>query len=193
MHARSTMTSLTKSNAAPAETRAHRRLVMQERNFAPGLVLIGIGVLFLFVQLTDIGGEAVVAIIGGGLLVGYAVTRRYGLLVPGGILSGLGLGIIWQERVLQDAGGAVLVGLGVGFLAVYLIDAFARRGRALWWPVIPGGITLTIGLMLEAGPGGTLVAVAPLWPIVVIAIGAALVLHQMTAGGEHESDTRSDV
>jgi len=166
---------------------------MQERNFAPGLVLIGIGVLFLFVQLTDIGGEAVVAIIGGGLLVGYAVTRRYGLLVPGGILSGLGLGIIWQEQVLQDAGGAVLVGLGAGFLSIYLIDAFVRRSRALWWPIIPGGITLTIGLMLEAGPGGTLVAVAPLWPIVVIAIGAALVLHQMTAGGEHESGTRSDV
>lgn len=160
---------------------------MQERNFAPGLVLIGFGALFLFVQLTDIGEEAVVAVIGGGLLVGYAVTRHYGYLVPGGILSGLGLGIVWQEQVLRDAGGAVLVGLGAGFLSIYLIDAFVRRSRALWWPIIPGGITLTIGLMLEAGPGGTLVRFAPLWPIVLIVIGAALVLRQVTAGADHPS------
>jgi hypothetical protein len=164
---------------------------MQERNFAPGLVLIGFGVLFLFVQLTDIGGEAVVAVIGGGLLVAYAVTRRYGYLVPGGILTGLGLGIVWQERVLQDAGGAVLIGLGAGFLGIYLIDGIVRRDRALWWPIIPGGITLTIGLMLEAGPGGTLLRVAPLWPIVLIVIGAALVLRQVTSGS-HGSGPRGE-
>lgn len=154
---------------------------MQERNLAPGLVLIGLGVLFGIVQLTGVGGEAVVAVIGGGLLVGYAVTRHYGYLVPGGILTGLGIGIIWQAMVLNDAGGAVLVGLGAGFLSIYLVDTLVRRDRALWWPVIPGGITLTIGLVLETGRGGTLAGAALLWPIFLVVIGGALLLRQLGA------------
>ncbi|MDQ2673734.1 MAG: hypothetical protein M3Y40_03690 [Chloroflexota bacterium] len=159
---------------------------MQERNVVPGLILIGLGVLFGIVQLTAVGGEAAVAVIGGGLLIGYAFTRHYGYLVPGGILTGLGIGIIWQAQVLDDAGGAVLVGLGTGFLTVYLIDLFVRRGRALWWPIIPGGITLTIGLLLETGRGGTLAGTAPLWPIALVVIGAALLLRQVV--GPQKSD-----
>ncbi|HEX7172421.1 MAG TPA: hypothetical protein VF365_07435 [Candidatus Limnocylindria bacterium] len=155
---------------------------MQERNLAPGLVLIGLGVLFGIVQLTGIGGEAVVAVIGGALLVAYAFTRHYGYLVPGGILTGLGLGIIWQAAVLSDAGGAVLVGLGAGFLTIYLVDLFVRGNRALWWPIIPGGITLTIGLLLETGSGGTLAGAAPLWPIILVLIGGALLLRQLATG-----------
>jgi hypothetical protein len=154
---------------------------MQERNLAPGLVLIGLGVLFGIVQLTGVGGEAVVAVVGGGLLVAYAVTRHYGYLVPGGILAGLGLGIIWQTQVLNDPGGAVLVGLGAGFLSVYVVDAFVRRDRSLWWPIIPGGITLTIGLLIETGTGGTLAGAAPLWPIALVVIGAALLLRQLSS------------
>jgi hypothetical protein len=158
---------------------------MQNRNLAPGLVLIGLGVLFGIVQLTGIGGEAVVAVIGGALLVAYAVTRQYGFLVPGGILTGLGVGIIWQMQVLNDSGGAVLVGLGAGFLAIYAIDAIVRRRSALWWPLIPGGITMTIGLLLETGREGTLADAAPLWPIVLIVIGGALLLRQLGAGTGH--------
>jgi hypothetical protein len=165
---------------------------MQERNLAPGLVLIGLGVLFGVVQLTGIGGEAVVAVVGGGLLVGYALTRHYGYLVPGGILTGLGLGIIWQAQVLNDSGGAVLVGLGAGFLSIYLIDAVVRQDRALWWPIIPGGITLTIGLLLETGRGGTLAGAAPLWPIALVVIGGALLLRQLMAGPAHGDSPHSE-
>jgi hypothetical protein len=155
---------------------------MQERNLAPGLVLIGLGVMFAIVQLTGVGGEAVVAVIGGALLIAYAFTRHYGYLVPGGILTGLGLGIIWQAAVLSDAGGAVLVGLGAGFLTIYLVDLFVRGNRALWWPIIPGGITLTIGLLLETGSGGTLAGAAPLWPILLVVIGGTLLLRQLSTG-----------
>jgi hypothetical protein len=165
---------------------------MQERNLAPGLVLIGLGVLFGIVQLTGVGGEAVVVVIGGGLLIGYAVTRHYGYLVPGGILTGLGLGIIWQALVLSDAGGAVLVGLGGGFLSIYLVDAFVRRDHALWWPIIPGGITLTIGLLLETGREGTLAGAAPLWPIALVVIGGALLLRQVRTGSGHGTPPRSE-
>jgi hypothetical protein len=154
---------------------------MQERNLAPGLVLIGLGVMFAIVQLTGVGGEAVVAVIGGALLIAYAFTRHYGYLVPGGILTGLGLGIIWQAAVLSDAGGAVLVGLGAGFLTIYLVDLFVRGNGALWWPIIPGGITLTIGLLLETGNGGTLEGAAPLWPIILVVIGGVLLLRQLAS------------
>lgn len=165
---------------------------MNERNLAPGLVLIGLGVLFGIVQLTGIGGEAVVLVIGGGLLVGYAATRLYGYLVPGGILSGLGIGVIWQAQVLSDAGGAPLVGLGAGFLAIYLIDLFVRHDRALGWPVIPGGITLTIGLLLETGNGGTLAGAAPLWPIALVLVGGLLLLRQVSGQPAHAERPRTE-
>jgi hypothetical protein len=165
---------------------------MHERNLAPGLVLIGLGLMFGILQLTGVGGEAVVAIIGGALLVGYAVTRRYGYLVPGGILTGLGIGIIWQAMELNDSGGAVLVGLGAGFLSIYLIDRFVRRDRALWWPMIPGGITLTIGLLLETGREGSLAGAALLWPIFLVVIGGALLLSQLTSGPSRHGTPPAD-
>ena len=110
---------------------------MNTRNLAPGVILIALGALFFLAQLTDLGGEAVVAVIGGAFLVAYAFTRQYGFLVPGGIMTGLGLGILSQSQATPDAGGVVVIGLGAGFLSIYLIDLLVRRTSALWWPIIP--------------------------------------------------------
>ena len=74
------------------------------------------------------------------------------------------------------------MGLGAGFLSIYFIDRFVRRDRALWWPMIPGGITLTIGLLLETGREGSLAGAALLWPIFLVVIGGALLLSQLTSG-----------
>lgn len=151
---------------------------MQQHNYVPGLILIVVGAFLFFVQATGIGAEAVVAIIGVGFLVAYAVTRHYGFLVPAGILSGLGLGIVYEVQV-TSGGGAVLIGLGLGFLFIFAVDLLVERRTAGWWPVIPGGIVGTIGLLVEAEQRTALANVAHAWPIGLIVLGLILVVAQL--------------
>jgi hypothetical protein len=136
-----------------------------------GLVLIAIGAgLFVILQ-TGVGAEATVALIGGVLLIAYGVTRVYGFLVPGGILTGLGTGIVLQTRGAPDA--TVVLGLGAGFLAIAAIDVLVNGfAPARLWPLIPGGVLTLVGL--AALPGAQ--TVLRLWPLVLIAAGGWLIL-----------------
>lgn len=157
---------------------------MNTRNVAPGVILIALGALFFLVQVTDVGGEAVVAVIGGAFLVAYVFSRQYGFLVPGGIMTGLGLGILWQTQAGPADGGAVVIGLGVGFLSIFVIDLVVRGARGLWWPIIPGGILTAIGVLIEADRVEILAELERAWPLVVIAIGVTLVFRQMRPRGQ---------
>jgi hypothetical protein len=157
---------------------------MNSRNLAPGLILIGLGVFFFIVQLTGVGAEAIVAVIGGAFLVAYAATRQYGFLVPGGILTGLGLGVIWETQLASGEGGEVVIGLGLGFIAIYVIDALVRRSEALWWPIIPGGILVAIGVLIETEQGGLLAGMQWIWPVLLIAVGAIVLVMQMRTRAE---------
>lgn len=151
---------------------------MERPNTVPALVLIGIGVVLLLAQLTGVGPEAVVAVIGAGFLIAYAATRTYGFLIPGGIMTGLGIGIVIQAQAVASQGEPVLLGLGIGFLAIYAVDAVVRRSEALWWPVIPGGILTTIGVLVGTGRESWLENAGSWWPAILIVIGALILLSQ---------------
>jgi hypothetical protein len=150
---------------------------MTQRSFVPGLILIALGIFLFVVQATGVGAEAIVAVIGVGFLLAYALTRQYGFLVPGGILTGLGLGIVW-EVTAPTAGGVVLIGLGSGFLAIWVVDALMKHTPVPWWPIIPGGILATIGFLVETGRQGLLAELNWLWPATLIVVGVILVMTQ---------------
>ncbi|HEY6608203.1 MAG TPA: hypothetical protein VI277_03315 [Candidatus Limnocylindria bacterium] len=151
---------------------------MINRNFVPGLLLIGLGSYLAIVRLTGVGAEAIVAMFGIGFLIAYALTRTYGFLIPGGIMTGLGLGIMWEMEI-GSGGGSVVLGLGLGFLTIYVIDLAVNRSKALWWPLIPGGILTVIGGLVEADNVGLLVDTSLVWPIVLIGAGAVILLVQL--------------
>lgn len=150
---------------------------VDRRRVLPGIMLIVIGIVFLLAQQSRIGGQAVVAAIGLAFLVAFFYTRNYGFLVPGGIMTGLGLGIIYQSRA--DAGWAVVLGLGLGFVAIYVIDVLTggRRGGQ-WWALIPGGILTAIGLLQAGGQSGVMGTVGRWWPVILIAIGVYLLFRR---------------
>jgi hypothetical protein len=150
---------------------------MNQRNLVPGLLLIGLGIYLGIVQLTGVGAEAIVAVIGVAFVVSYALTRTYGFLVPGAIMTGLGLGILWETEV-SGGGGAVVIGLGVGFLAIYVVDAIVRRSEALWWPLIPGGILAMIGVLIRTDQTRLMEYTSLVWPLALIAVGITLVIVQ---------------
>ena len=161
------------------------------RNLAPGLILIALGALFFVVQVTGVGGEAVVAVIGAAFLAAYAFTRQYGFLVPGGIMSGLGVGIVLQSQATAEEGGVVVIGLGLGFLSIYVIDLLVRRSSRLWWPLVPGGILTAIGILIEADRVEVLTGLDWLWPLVLIAIGAIVLLSQVRRREEPTDTARA--
>jgi hypothetical protein len=115
-----------------------------------GVLLVAIGVISLIGVTTGVGGEIVVGAIGIAFLVGFAATRNYGLLVPGGIMTGLGAGIVVDALGGPDA--APVLGLGMGFLLIALVDVLDGGGTgAWWWPLIPGGILTVVGATQVAG------------------------------------------
>jgi hypothetical protein len=138
--------------------------------------LIAVGVTLFAVQLLHLDADVIVLVIGLVFAIAFAGTRRYGLLIPAGILIGLGLGIVLEDFRVQ--GEPVVLGLGLGFLAIYAADFLTSGARApgRWWPLIPGAIlTVIAGAESTFGAeGARLIEVG--WPILLIAAGAWLLL-----------------
>ena len=137
--------------------------------FGAILIILGIGLIAL--QYVEGFGDAMILFLIGGLFVaGYFYRRSYGLLIPGCILLGIGLGKV-GESTLMAFGGFEQLGLGVGFVAIYVID-LVYSGSSSWWPLIPGLILIVTGLSEGSEDFGHLVSVG--WPIIFVFFGLLL-------------------
>lgn len=142
---------------------------------AVAVILIVVGVVGLAAQAFDLTanlGGLIVLVIGVLFLVAFAFTRTDGYLVPGGIMTGLGAGIIASQGLAltdEQTGGAVVLGLGLGFVSIWVIGAIARTDPNHWWPLVPGGILAVVGAVLLIG--GQAVNLLDYWGVVIVAIG----------------------
>lgn len=151
--------------------------------FAVILILVGVGGLAMQAFEASGAGGWIVLAIGVGLLGAFAFTRQYGYLIPGGIMTGLGAGIVISEAFTftdEGTGGVIVLGLGLGFLSIWVIAALVQLAENHWWPVIPGGILAVVGGALLIG--GQAVDLLDYWGIAVIAVGV-LVLWRAFAEG----------
>ena len=155
-----------------------------------GLILILLGLAFLVQQaLPDyFGGWLFLVGLALVFLVAYIATREYGYLIPGCILMGLGIPFaVVQLQTSQggwvisgvnaEEGGIFVLGLGLGFVAIFLIDLLVARGRpGGWWPLIPGGIITLAGLAILSENEQWLESIGQWWPLIFIFIGVAIIL-----------------
>ncbi len=141
--------------------------MQNERSSVIGAILILLGVVLLALQFVEGFGEGVLFFLIGGLFVaGYLYTRTYGLLIPGGILLGLGLGSIGETAFsFGDLGS---VGLGLGFVSIYVI-ALVAQGSSHWWPLVPGLILIVSGLASGNEAFQRLLSVG--WPLILVFVG----------------------
>ncbi len=160
------------------------------------LVVVGLMALAANVWNSDIIGMLVLPVLGVIFLAWGFLQRRGGLMIPGGILTGLGLGVVAQQTILAgssaDVRGAIVVmGLALGFLAIMPLCQLVE-GRFQWWPAIPGGILLAVSLVMLAGPGGVVVlqAVNFLWPVALIVVGAYMLWLMFRPRSERDRDRR---
>lgn len=136
-----------------------------------GAILILLGIVLILMQVTeDYRGETWTFLIGGLFVAGYFYRRAYGMLIPGCILLGIGLGSI-GENSAWDLGDFGSIGLGVGFVAIFLI-ALVYEGRTHWWPLIPGGVLIISGLASGSKTFRELLEVG--WPALIILVGLLL-------------------
>lgn len=143
------------------------------RGLFVGIVLILVGL--LFAATTGVGGQILAVAIGVGLLAAYVPHRRYGYLVAGSILTGLGAGIILDPN-LGGHGAALITGLGFGFLGIFAIDSLRGLDKAHGWPLIPGTILLLARMEMVTRDETWLTWLASWWPLVVIAAGVLFIV-----------------
>lgn len=130
-----------------------------------GVIFILIGTLILFLR--DSNLSLFHLLLGGVFLAGYFYSQSYGLLIPGCILTSLALSAVRTSYFgFKDLD---VFGLGIGFVAIYVIDRL-YRGKSHWWPLIPGIILIIAGL-------DSLHRVFSLgWPVILILLGVWLII-----------------
>jgi len=144
----------------------------KNRRMNAGLILIALGLgLYLIDRVEGIGEEAVLLIIGTVFLIAYFVRKNYGLLIPGCILLGLGIGNV-GEGSLVGFGEPQMLGLGMGFIAIYVI-ARLNEGKSQWWPLIPGGVLVVMAI---PGTHDFFAYVWSHWQLILVFIGVLILV-----------------
>lgn len=155
------------------------------RQIGAGVAFIAIGLFLLIAQNLAIDWLGLAILPGLGLifLTWGLITRTPGLLIPGGILSGLGAGAIaidlWGAALpdLQQ-GGIFMLAFAGGWALITLLSALI--GKPMLWPLIPGGIMALVAAAVFGFNGAqqALELVGRFWPVIFIVIGLATLLRR---------------
>lgn len=149
-----------------------------------GGILILLGLLFLLAQWLPDNLELFVPLTIGVLLLGWGIVARHaGPIIPGGILTGIGTGILLVERIFPNANDAIfLLGFGAGWVLITVATALFTD-ETHWWALIVAAIMLFIGA--AATWGGVLLTLlswaGSLWPLALILVGVYVIIRQIAA------------
>lgn len=126
-----------------------------KRRVAGGVLLLVAGWALLD-RYTTIDAQLAVPLLLGVIFTGWSlVAREWGLLVPGGILSGLGLGMVLQRSTdLSRAAdsGVFLLSFAGGWVLITVLSATAFK-RRVWWPLLPAAALCLLAGAQLAGTG----------------------------------------
>lgn len=139
------------------------------------LALIAIGGILLFGQMAPSGGAMafgmVLLTLASCFLFFSFWKQLYGLLIPGCIIGGLGVGVAFAS---VTGGAAIFWGLALGFLAILLVG---RRmfNKPHQWPIYPAIPLFAVGVMLALLQLPGILAGSLIWlPLLLIGIGLYL-------------------
>ena len=150
------------------------------------VMLIAIGLLVFISQIVDLPNIEWLILPGLALifLLWGLITREVGLLIPGGILAGIGLGVYlmtgpYASQLEENQAGIFLLAFSAGWALISLLSIVSKQGFQ-WWPLIPGAIIGLVGLALMRGGAAMqlLEIIGYAWPLVLVAIGVYLLLRR---------------
>jgi hypothetical protein len=138
------------------ERTGETRPLARRNNLSTGIGLIAIGTLLVLGNIFEFGIFLVLLL--GLVFIAWGIgTRTAGLLIPGGILSGIGTGIALEELLLMSndelGGGIFLLSFAGGWFSIVVLSRLFTRDPQ-WWALIPGAIMSGIGtfVVLTEGP-----------------------------------------
>jgi hypothetical protein len=149
--------------------------IHRDRRVTTGIVLIVVGtLLYVLNRIQGIGQSTILLVLGSLFLAGYVHRRQYRLLVPAGILLGFGFGSLGGNTWLEF-GEPTMLGLGAGFVSIFVIALLVER-RSHWWPLIPGGVLILLGL-----PDTDQIVryIFDNWPLILVAVGLIVLLSSL--------------
>ncbi len=118
-----------------------------DRRLIGGVILILAGLVVLLQQWFNID-MYMVLLLGAAMLAWGSYSHRAGWIIPGGVLTGIGLGILATQGPWHFAealqGGIFLVCFAFGWGLITLLTALFTT-CTMWWALIPGGIMAVIG------------------------------------------------
>ena len=149
----------------------------------PAGVILPLGMVFVRGQLNLVSFTLYVTVgLGLALLAWGLVERLFGLIIPGCLLLGIGVGVYagWGPNATPNPlaqTGIMLVRFALGW---GLVTVFSRRvtQKFVWWPLIPGGVMAMVGWGLYIGgdPGNALGFIGNTGSIGLILFGLYLLL-----------------
>lgn len=159
----------------PRQPPVPRGEVIRDRGaLVAGIVIIGIGLLLLLAQLVPDTGTWIPLVVGLVFLAAALYRREYGFLVPGGIISGVGVGVLLEPALDEPWAGAVMpLSIAAGFASIWVLGQLMRLPQNHPWPLVPASIiALVAGVQLaDADVDG----VMRWWPLIVIAFGVVII------------------
>lgn len=167
-----------------SELKSSNNRSMIKSNLLPGAALISIGILSLAGQFLDIEsiGQFFLLALGTIFLVWGLLSRTFGLIIPGGILAGLGTGVFLVSGPLSSVSelatpAVLLLSFAGGWVLVSLLSMLTSEGFQ-GWPLIPAAVMSLIGGAFLMGEEGlqVLAYVGKAWPLILIVIGLYLIL-----------------
>lgn len=150
-----------------------------------GGLLIAIGLLLFVLQFVTGPTVSILFLLGGaGFVVAYFNRKRYGYLVPGCILIGIGIGNLGEQSSIPIQNMSS-IGLGIGFLGIYVVDRL-YRGQTAWWPLVPGLILAGVGLLTGHVDFSRLISKG--WPLILVVFGILFLTGTLGTKRSHGGD-----
>jgi len=135
------------------------------------LILVGLSIagLRLFIGFNQ---NSFMLLLGGLFIAAYFYKDSYGLLIPGCLITGIGLSSL-NYGFFKHSSQFNTLGLGIGFFCIYIIDRI-NKGKTFWWPLIPGVILTIVGLSISPFNLWKFFHIG--WPVILIVLGLWIIL-----------------
>jgi len=163
-----------------------------------GVLLVVAGIFILLQQFVDfeVSGGVFLGALGLFFILWGATQRKAGLLIPGGILSGLSVGVFLVEDLsnvvaAELEGGVILLSLAAGFGLITLLSRLFTEEKHWWALIVCAALTLIgSGVMVLENPNATtwqpiveavFAASNYLWALAIIAVGLWLIFGRSEA------------
>jgi hypothetical protein len=149
---------------------------LRGRRTAAVILLVVAGVALVAPHLTFKWRDGLLVLMGLGFIVWSALARSPGLLVPGGVLTGIGVGTLLRP---EYGNGAFLLSMAGGFLLLAgLSRVMFAKGKCGAWALWPAAGLGFAGFLSMAGPDVRqwFRVAQPFWPYLLIAVALFLFL-----------------